>query len=401
LKKSAHNNVLENLFFLTIFVYPIKFLSYKFFGIDISLFKILASTFIVISSYKNGISRFKNFNWILVPAVVLFVLNLDNFNSRIIINVINYALIVAFLATSAAYLKKIDKRIIHFNLVRMAKLWRLLVLLALLQVALDLLGWTLSYEAIGEYTPENRGELMGYFLLRPNSVFGEPRDLSAFAVFALVGERILRKKSTHNSYMLAVFIGLLTQSATFFLVIGLIAIFHLFRRLGYYAYSLIPLLYLGSVGFITWVSQIVPRIRNISNISLSQLTSLEFSEQAGDFSFFFYLSEWYVNFNMFMFGNGIGSSNRIIGNVVYKYFPLKEEFVIINSRWLFYNLLVDLGFISCLLLFLLMRGFYKQLDSRFKHLFILSVAFSMFTSNYFFVIILVLCLEFSKKGIAT
>ena len=283
----------------------------------------------------------------------------------------------------------------------MSRLWRLLALLALPQIALDLLGWTLSYEAIGEYTPENRGELMGYFLLRPNSVFGEPRDLSAFAIFALVGERILRQKSTFNSYMLAVFIGLLTQSATFFLVIGLIAIFHLFRRLGYYAYYLIPLLYFVSVGFITWVSQFVPRIRNISNISLLELTSLEFSEQAGDFSFFFYVSEWFVNFNTFIFGNGIGSSNRIIGNVVNAYFPLKEEFLIINSRWLFYNLLVDLGFLSCLLLLLLVRGLYKQLDSRFKHLFILSVAFSMFTSNYFFVIILVLCLEFSKKEIAT
>lgn len=364
------------------------------------MFKLLAGIFVMISSYKFGFSKLKKFTWILLLAVIVFILNIHNLDLRVCINVMNYAIIASFISTSVLYLKKIDEKIIHSNLLRMTRLWKVLVLLALPQLALDLLGYTLSYEAIGEFAPENRGEILGYILLRPNSVFGEPRDLCAFALFALVGDRILRKKGVGMSYIIAVLIGLLTQSSTFFLVLGFVAAFHLFRRLGPYAYLMLPLISFGSIQFVHSISRVISRVPDITNFQLAQFTSLEFTEQAGDFSFFFYLGDWFLNFKTFLFGNGIGSSNRIIGEIVSEYFPLKEDFLIINSRWLFYNLLVDLGLISCMLLLVMIRKLYLKLDISFKHLFMLSLAFSLFTSNYFFIIILVLCLENSKREIA-
>ena len=60
----------------------------------------------------------------------------------------------------------------------------------------------------------------------------------------------------------------------------------------------------------------------------------------------FFVYVIYSDLIQFLFGNGIGMSNSVIATFTDIFIYTKSEFDFINSRWLFYTLLIDFGLIG-------------------------------------------------------
>ena len=108
----------------------------------------------------------------------------------------------------------------YFNIFRdVSKFWYFCVALAIPQLILSLLGINISYEHIGEAAPENVVTIAGIDILRPNSLFGEPRDYAALLVGILLMYQFLFKK-TSMKVVIWIFwlgIGFFTGSVTYIL----------------------------------------------------------------------------------------------------------------------------------------------------------------------------------------
>jgi hypothetical protein len=122
------------------------------------------------------------------------------------------------------------------------------------------------------------------------------------------------------------------------------------------------------------------------SFDISILNSGDFSEQAGDLSFVFYVL--YSDFLQFFFGNGVGMSSDVIAEFTRQYMSLKGSFILINSRWVFYTILIDFGFIGLSYFIYLISKFLPR-DQNYKTISLLSVIASVFTASYLFVFIII------------
>ena len=146
-----------------------------------------------------------------------------------------------------------------------------------------------------------------------------------------------------------IFLGISTQSSTFILV-TFFSLFIFFRISLFKMLLALVLLFISSTYIISTLKLLAPRLMLSQEFSIDLLNTPAYAEQAGDFSFFVYVI--YSDLIQFLFGNGIGMSNSVIATFTDIFIYTKSEFDFINSRWLFYTLLIDFGLIGLIYFYL-------------------------------------------------
>ena len=303
-----------------------------------------------------------------------------------------------------SHVKKIhthpDKYYLNYFIRRtsqISKIWYLMIFYSIIQFLLFYFGINLSFENINEYAPENQGEIFGINSLRPNSFFGEPRDLACLIIpFTFLYKYSRNMKLTLLDWLFIIFVGLLTQSSTFFIVL-LFSIIYLLIRKSIFAILLIGLLFVFFIiPYLGFLLEFVPRLVDFSKLNVIEADSFdrELVGQLGDLSFINY-----ILYNIYtidgilnlLFGNGLGSSSAVILDVVNETFLL--DIKSINSRFLFYTLIVDIGVFGILILYkiikLFISGIYYKLNQIEKLTIMMFIIGSMFSSSYLFLFIII------------
>ena len=206
---------------------------------------------------------------------------------------------------------------------------------------------------------------------------------------------IKQKKVITLDWFLILLIGTLTQSSSFFIVL-LISISLIFLSRSYLkTVVFIGLILLFIIPNFEAISLFVPRIQNLfsSELFLPESFNLELVGQLGDLSFFSYIINSFSNtsnFIILLFGNGLGTSSVILLDFVNNLFGVDLE--IINSRFLFFTMIIDLGLIGSFLFVKIIYNRLKspifKLDDRPKLIFNLILIGSLFTGSYLFLVIL-------------
>ena len=169
------------------------------------------------------------------------------------------------------------------------KTWFFLLLLSIPQVILFLFGINLSFENLTEYAPENQGIIFGLNLLRPNSLFGEPRSIAVMLIpVYFLFRYINQKKVNYLDWFLILLIGTLTQSSSFFIVLLISISLIFFSRSYVKTFFFIGLILLFIIPNFEAISLFVPRIQNFfsSELFLPESFNMELAGQLGDLSFF-------------------------------------------------------------------------------------------------------------------
>ncbi len=379
-----------NFWFIGLLFYPLLFFTIKLNYFDISFFKIIA----LIVPIFHLLNQILNKKIVLSKIIIVFIfltifsLIINEISPRLILNIVSYFLVIYFAICGNSILKKTNSVKILKRFKTVIKVWYLFLFLGIIQLLLSYYGIDLSWESIGEPSPENKGYFLGRYILRPASVYGEPRDFSAFVIFIYCLHTIIYKNQRISFINLFLFLilGLTTQSSTFFLVMlfyllvvfrsSFLKIFFGIITLLIIIYSLFPILKL-----------IIPRLYFVEEFDLSMLNTPLFAEQAGDLSFIFYV----LNSDpvQFLFGNGIGASSSIISTFVEEYMWTKSEYTFINSRWLFYTWLIDFGFIALLYFSYLIKKHLPK-NRKFKTLSLFAIGTSLFTGNLIFIFIILI-----------
>jgi len=379
-----------NLWFLGLFFYPLLFFTLKLDNFDISFFKIIAIISILLHTWvyvvleRNTVSKM----FILFGLLCVLSLVMNDFSLRLFMNIVSYAVVLMFSIVGASLLKSTNKVDVLEIFKKVLKGWYFLLFLGLIQLFLTLYGIDLAWESIGEPSPENKGYLFGKYLLRPASVYGEPRDFSAFVILIpCLYAAICKGRSIRLSHLyFFILLGISTQSTTFFLVMMFYILVFNRESLTKIFLTTITILVLLSFS-LPYLKEILPRLYFVEDFNLKMLNSPLFAEQAGDLSFIFYIV--YSDLPQLLFGNGIGSSSNIIAIFTDKYMSSKSSYLFINSRWLFYTWLVDFGLILLLVLGFLLKKHLPR-DSRLNTLALLSVGTSMFTGNLIFIFVILI-----------
>ena len=386
-----------NIWFLGFFFYPLVFFTFKLQSFDINFFKII---FIVLMSFqlivlqKSQKIRLNKYIFILLALISLSLI-INPFDVRIIMNSLSYFFVIIFAVIGVFIFQKVESEQILKLFKKVITIWFYLILLGFIQLLFSYFGIDVSYESIGEPSPENKGVFMSKFLIRPASVFGEPRRFSAhILLISFLYFYICKKNKTNIKILLIlIFLGISTQSSTFFLVL-IFSLLIFFRVSLFKMLSALILLFLSSTFIISTLKLLVPRLMLDQEFSIDLLNTPAYSEQAGDFSFFPYVI--YSDLTQFLFGNGIGTSNSIISTFTDLYIYKKSDYTFINSRWLFYTLLIDFGLIGLIYFTYLMKKYMPQ-DKSFMTLSLLSIVTSLFTGSYIFIFIIII-LNFINKN---
>ena len=379
-----------NLWFLGLLFYPLLFFTVKLDNFDISFFKIIAimvaSLYILNQILNNKIVLSKII--IVFMFLTTFSLILNEISARLLLNIVSYLLVIYFAISGNLILKKSSSEEILSRFKKVINIWYIFLLLGFVQLALSYYGIDLAWESIGEPSPENKGYLFGRNILRPASLYGEPRELSGFVIFIFALHTYIFKNKNISFITLTLFLvlGLTTQSSTFFLVMAfyLLVIF----RASFLKILLATIILLIALYFIFPLLQlIIPRLLLIEEFNIDMLNTPLFAEQAGDLSLIFYT----INSNIlqFLFGNGIGASSSVIASYVNEYMWTKSESTFINSRWLFYTWLIDFGFIG-LLFFGYFINKYLPKNKKLKTLSLFALGTSLFTGSLIFIFILII-----------
>ena len=220
-----------------IFFIPLKFFALKA-GFVFSFYRFLILFAMIALGLKVLVASGRNSEWkvpaeffsrrfllLLAYSILIFVKGLIEFwgdpeLSRLLIMTLRYLEfflvlpLLYFLCTSTPLARK---RIFQLC----SNGWWYACLLGALQVFVDQIGFSVSFESIGEYSLENRAEVAGGLsFLRASSLFGEPRDLAALVVPILLMRAMAFEREVRPVELcLAVGIGMLTFSNTFFIVI--------------------------------------------------------------------------------------------------------------------------------------------------------------------------------------
>ena len=301
-------------------------------------------------------------------------------------NCLSYAFIVYFALKGVKLLNQLPSELVFQKAKQILRLWMLLIFLGYVQLFLSAFGYNFSWESIGEKSIENVGIIFGKLILRPNSLFGEPRSFSSLLIFVGYTYNVLLNKSPSIFRLLPyLLLGIFTQSSTYILV--LVTSFIFIQK-----WSVPSIFIVSIVGFLTFIllpylQVIAPRMMNLADFGVSNLQDLRYAEQAGDFSFFVYLREGRMS--ELLIGNGFGTSSHIIADIVHEYFPKKSDFVLINSRWIFYTLLIDIGILGIFILYCIIIG-NMPVNRSGKNVVLLCLAGGLFGNNYLFIFIMII-----------
>lgn len=363
---------------------------YKFDAFNISFFKILVIILTLFHLYTQFVFNKLYVNKFIIIFGLIFSLSLiiNPIDSRVLLNSLSYLFILLFSIIGISVLKKVKLETVANNFKKVIAIWFFLLLLGFLQLLLSYFGIDVSWESIGEPSLENKGDFLGRFLMRPASLYGEPREFSAHIILVYFLYCYMCKKGKVNMFHLFIFLflGISTQSSTFFIVL-LFSVLFIFRVSFFKILSAVIFLFF-SFDFLLSILQVaIPRLMINEEFSIDLINTPAFAEQAGDLSFFIYFS--YVDIFHFLFGNGMGMNNSVIAAVTNSFIDIKTEFSFINSRWLFYTLLTDFGLIGIFYFMYLVK---KNLpnEKSFLTLSLLSIITSLFTGSFLFVFLIII-----------
>lgn len=298
----------------------------------------------------------------------------------------------------------------HKVLMRASEWWRALAALAILQSLVALMGVFISYESIGEPSPENKADAFGFLFMRGSSFFGEPRDLAGLVIPIFLLHAIIRQRAiTSFEWLTAIIIGLLTFSSTFFLsLVGLFAGFVMSRfRVG--QLPLLVSLAVVVVGFsyysiweqiINFILSPIPRFAIVldilsdpSVIMSNAALGSDYAQQISDLAMWHYVFSGEVFSGQGFFGYGLGASQIALRDYVGSVFGLYNPDILFGSRFLIFIFLLEVGLFGCFLVFfpiaILVSNFSRSTADplRFKFYCYGCVASSMFHDGYFFIIL--------------
>ena len=332
------------------------------------------------------------------------------FNVRIIIGYVSF--ISYFVFFPIVFILAFNSRV-FFNQVVLhsSKILYGCILFGVAQVFLDLIGITISFEALTEFTEGNKSLWFGTAILRPNSFFGEPRDLASLVIPILIFYRFVRFEFSLKNidYFLILFLGTISASITFILVLALCAtLYILFTRNILIRIFLIIFLLFSIIFFSLYfydiqlfIEEQLPRffiLFTLADINEASGNS-DLFVQATDILLGIYLFDIVLfNINIFnsLFGHGLGSGIIIVSEYMVDMFGnYLPENSIFNTRILAFTWLIEFGLIGCILMVLWVYKLIKtfcilnNLDVRNISLLVyLSIGCCMLSQSYFFVAII-------------
>ena len=410
------------LFKLLVLFCPLDFFSFKIDTIDVSFFKLFSLLFVFFSVllYLKNLNNYliKINSYILIFLLYLFFsffygyLTFEETNLRYFFSIISFLLNILTFIFSYQLVTSIiisnDKKKIR-NLKNdfrfIVKSWMICLLLAIPQVLLFLFGINLSYESLIEYAPENQGELFGLNLLRPNSFFGEPRSIAVFIIpITYIYFYLKNKEFNIISWIFILSIGILTQSSTFIVVL-LISLFYLNFNRSFISPIISILFFILIILNFNLLTEFIPRLPNLFNLDLflPETFNRELIGQLGDLSFIFYLINSFSNneYLSLLIGNGLGTSSFILKSFINTIF--NTEIDIVNSRLLFFTLLLEIGAFGIFLFFQMLKNILNSLNfiinKKSKIISYLFIFGSVFTGSYLFLFIINYLILFNKKSI--
>lgn len=416
-------NIIERLVLFTFLFVPLKFFTIKLGSISLTFSRILIIVLLPIAffyilkkiSYNNPIRinsiYFNNYAILLFIYAIfsyllasLFYNDLD-FSNRVHLSSLSFfesMFLLPFIFYTLVPSPK--KQIIILK--KIFKYLKIFVYLSVLQFFLDLIGFPVSYESIGEPAPENRSNIFGFDILRLSSFFGEPRDLATLIIPIFVMNSILDNRYLRNYEILFILlIGLATISSSFIIAILIsIFIYGIFSsklaRLSIFSiiFSLSALYFLNlefvqdfTVNNISARFEIVFQLLNPQIIGAIANISPEFLEQISDVSFFSYIFNGVIFGLQGFFGHGLGSAHFAIDQIANNFFNIQNENIIFGSRWIFYTLLLEIGIVGFTILILMLIKIFKlsyilNKDKKLIYITLFTIN-AFFSSTYFFIFI--------------
>ena len=288
---------------------------FKLESFDISFFKIFVIILIPIQIYSQLVSQkiFLNKYILIFSFLVLLSLIINPFEIRIVLNSISYFFILVFAVMGLSILSKAEPDLVMNLFKKVITIWFYLLFLGFIQLILSYFGFDLSWESIGEPSPENKGNFLGRLLIRPSSLFGEPRRFSAHILLvSFLYFYICKRKTNITLLLILIFFRNFDSKFNLYFSSGFFHYLYFFRVSLFKMLSALVLLFFSSTYIISTLKLLAPRLMLDQEFSIDLLNTPAYAEQAGDFSFFIYVI--YSDIIQLLFGNGIGMSNSIIAN---------------------------------------------------------------------------------------
>jgi len=420
--KELRLNMIERAVFLLILLAPLKFFTFKISSVSLSISRIIFLILLPLAIirvlknlshnrpiYLNAI-YFNRYSILLFfYAFIMYFFSLSfidsqNFGQRIHLSSLSF--FESFFLLPILFFILIPSTKSQLKIMKKVFIWmKYFVYFGLLQLALDLVGISLSYESFGEPALENRAYLLGFDILRISSFFGEPRDLAALIIPIFVAESIVKNiKFNILDYLKIIILGLLTVSSSFIAsAIAALVAFGLFSSKNFRVFSL-SFVILSFSSFLIFANSIqdyvislFPRYEIVFEILSSDFIaslaepSPEIVAQISDVSFFSYLFNFeFINLNGFL-GNGLGSAHFAIKNIALTYFQIENNEILFGSRWIFYTFLLEIGIIGSFLIikkiFFIINSSKKYFEPENLNINYYSILFfisCLFGSTYFF-----------------
>lgn len=285
--------------------------------------------------------------------------------------------------------------------------WRAAVCIAILQFILSLIGLPLSYESIGEASPENLALVGGFEFLRVSSFFGEPRDLAALLIPIMMFHCITQDRALRPGEKSLIFVvGVLTFSNTLVIALGVCLCLRAFigrsaSSKSMYVVAILSVLVPIGVALVFFQESIVsavPRLAIIPEIFSSSLVTDseesiggDLAEQLSDLLLLpYFLSGYFISLEGLL-GHGLGSSQLVLRDLAETFFGYSNPDILFGSRFMIFTLLLDIGLIGCLILLKISSDLIKDVSLKsksqkiFQYYSYCIIAVSFFNDSYFFV----------------
>ncbi len=376
-------SVLINL--LIIVFVPMKFFTFKIASVSLSFTRIfLIFAFLlavaqiskcITRSIPLGINRNyfdKNMKVFCFYFLVSFIFSIlinssGSYGSRVFFSGISF--VESFLVIPLIFfllVRSASDQLIIFK--QCVKIWKFFIYLGFLQVFLDVLGITISYETIGEPAPENTATIFfNYTILRMSSVFNEPRVLAGLVIpIFLFGALSEERRLTTYEIVMIFLVGMLTVSSTFIIAIFVVIAVKAFSRISLRNLILaMGIFFLGTYllssleSITSLVTEYVPRMAVLFNL-FDVLTSVNldiasvegnhiFKGQASDILMIFYILDGNIFTLQGVFGNGLGSNHAVLAQVFEQVFNDTPR-DLLGSNILLFSFLIDIGLLGLLIL---------------------------------------------------
>ena len=419
--KEKNLNFIEKIFFICFLCIPLKFFTFKIASVSLGFTRILILLLIPIfifhffqklkskqSLFINSIYFNKYCFMLFIYGAISYLISIliydgQDLSSRIHFSSLSF--FESFYIIPLLFFILVPSPIRQLKILELVfKCLKVIIFIAVIQFIMDLAGFSVSYEAIGEPAPENRGVFLGLDILRVSSFFGEPRGLAVCLIPIYLLNIISKNSSFKIIDIIVIFtIGTLTLSSSFIqsviicLVIWSLFISPKFRIFSISLIASLVILYLFNFDLIKdTIIQIFPRFELVFEILSPEIVSNiaefspEFRAQISDISIIGYMFNGEIIKFTGIFGSGLGSGHFAIDQIANNYFNIENDGTIYGSRWLFYTMLLEIGIIGMALLYLNLQSIFNHTSNRIKkyklHV-ITFFALSLFSSVYFIILL--------------